>query len=158
QLDALNRERRLIEGEMSKEALSLLDDAGVDGTGAAGVCLYNPAWHQGVIGILASRVKDRLHRPVIIFAEADQGTAVAGEAMLKGSARSIPGIHIRDVLDRVATQHPQLLSKFGGHAMAAGLSLRRDDFDAFRQAFAEAVEAFATPEILQPVRHHDGIL
>src|SRR5690606_36914211 len=117
-----------------------------DAAGAAGVCLYDPAWHQGVIGILASRIKDRLHRPVIVFAEADSGSAVAGEDMLKGSARSIPGIHIRDVLDRVATCHPQLLSKFGGHAMAAGLSLRRDDLEAFRLAFADAVAAFATPE------------
>ena len=158
ELDVLNRERRSIEGDMSREALALLDGFDTDAAAAAGVCLYDPTWHQGVIGILASRIKDRLHRPVIVFAEADSGTAVVGEDMLKGSARSIPGIHIRDVLDRVATLHPRLLSKFGGHAMAAGLSLRRDDLEDFRLAFADAVAAFATPEILQPVRHFDGSL
>lgn len=156
ELDRLNRERRSIEGEMSREALALLDEGGEEAATVAGHCLYNPAWHQGVIGILASRIKDRLHRPVIAFADDD--AAAAGEPMLKGSARSIPGIHVRDVLDRVATRHPGLLSRFGGHAMAAGLSLRRADLDAFRAAFAEAVAEFATPEILQPVRYHDGAL
>ena len=90
--------------------------------------LYQSGWHQGVIGILASRIKDRLHRPVIAFADGD-----AGE--IKGSARSIPGIHIRDILDAVATRHPGLISKFGGHAMAAGMTLPVDAYDDFTAAF-----------------------
>ncbi len=133
-LDELNRERRDIEAEMKAEAMLILDemelaeDAGLP----VGLCLFEPHWHPGVIGILASRVKDRLHRPVIVFAE-------SGEDEIKGSARSVPGLHIRDALDAVAKRHPDLLSKFGGHAMAAGLSLAKADLDRFSRAFDEEV-------------------
>jgi single-stranded-DNA-specific exonuclease len=98
----------------------------------AGVCLFDENWHQGVIGILASRIKDQLHRPVIAFAP-------AGKDLIKGSARSIAGVHIRDVLSDIAAIHPKLLSKFGGHAMAAGLSITMHDYPAFALAFDEMV-------------------
>ena len=87
-----------------------------------GLCLFEPDWHEGVIGILASRIKDKLHRPVIAFAKNESGN-------LKGSARSVKGVHIRDILDAVATKHPGLITKFGGHAMAAGLSLPEENLD-----------------------------
>lgn len=158
ELDELNRERKNIETDMSREALALLDALGPGATEEAGLCLYDPSWHQGVIGILASRIKERFHRPVIVFADASGETDAAGAEMLKGSARSVPGVHIRDVLDAVATRHPALLSKFGGHAMAAGLSLRREDLAAFSAAFATQVAAMADPESLRPLRFHDGKL
>ena len=113
--------------------------------------LYQPGWHQGVIGILASRIKDRLHRPTIAFADGDAG-------QIKGSARSIPGIHIRDILDAVAVRHPGLISKFGGHAMAAGLSLARDDYEAFAGAFVAEVQRHAEDVELQAVIESDGEL
>ena len=94
----------------------------------AGVCLFDPGWHQGVVGLVASRVKERVRRPVIAFASADELT-------LRGSARSVDGIHIRDVLDAIATRHPELISRFGGHAMAAGLTLERARLDEFARAF-----------------------
>ncbi len=130
QLDDLNKERREIEGRMKIEALSLLDamQAFDEKHLSAGVCLYEKNWHQGVIGILASRIKDRLHRPVVAFAPADNGE-------IKGSARSIAGVHIRDVLSDIAAAHPKLLCKFGGHAMAAGLTLQMHDYPAFVLAF-----------------------
>ena len=96
------------------------------------MCLFDEGWHQGVIGILASRIKDQIHRPVIAFAP-------AGKDLIKGSARSIPGIHIRDVLSDIAVVHPKLLSKFGGHAMAAGLGLNMHDYPPFALAFDEVV-------------------
>ncbi|MEN8260144.1 MAG: DHHA1 domain-containing protein, partial [Pseudomonadota bacterium] len=133
-LNELNTERREIEEQMKLEAVRLikgmkvLDEAHLP----VGVCLYDDGWHQGVVGILASRIKDRLHRPVIAFAP-------AGNGEIKGSGRSIPGVHIRDVLSNVATGHPGLLKKFGGHAMAAGLSLHISDYPAFSLAFDRAV-------------------
>jgi single-stranded-DNA-specific exonuclease len=130
ELDALNSERRQIEARMQTEALAairvLRDPAA--GTQRAGVCLYDPAWHQGVVGLVASRVKERLRRPVIAFAQADAAT-------LRGSARSVAGVHIRDVLDAIAAAHPQLLQKFGGHAMAAGVTLELRSLDEFARAF-----------------------
>jgi len=134
QLDDLNNDRREIEGQMKFEAMALLSDMKVMDKQhlPAGVCLYDKEWHQGVIGILAGRIKDQLHRPVIAFAP-------AGPGLLKGSARSIPGVHIRDVLSDIAAAHPKLLSKFGGHAMAAGLSLALHDYPAFALAFDEMV-------------------
>jgi single-stranded-DNA-specific exonuclease len=132
QLDALNRERRSIEAGMQDQALEALDKLHLDGDLPHGLCLFDESWHQGVIGILASRIKDRVHRPVIAF-------ALASDDEIKGSARSVPGLHIRDVLDAVAAHHPGLLNKFGGHAMAAGLSLPRAHFETFRNAFAEEV-------------------
>lgn len=129
ELDRLNRERRDIEADMQSEAMSLLDDLQREEARLpAGICLYQPHWHQGVIGILAARVKERFHRPAIVFAAAGDGT-------LKGSARSIPGLHIRDALDAIATAHPGLLTKFGGHAMAAGMTLAEADFPRFARAF-----------------------
>jgi len=132
QLDTLNRERRSIEAGMQEQALAALDKLHLDGNLPHGLCLYDESWHQGVIGILASRIKDRAHRPVIAFAKAN-----ADE--IKGSARSVPGLHIRDVLDAVAARHPGLLNKFGGHAMAAGLTLPLAHFEQFRTAFADEV-------------------
>ena len=134
QLDELNNDRREIEGQMKFEAMALLADMKMldEHHLPAGVCLYDGNWHQGVIGILASRIKDRLHRPVIAFAP-------AGNDLIKGSARSIAGVHIRDVLSDIAAAHPKLLSKFGGHAMAAGLSLAMHDYPAFALVFDDVV-------------------
>jgi len=129
ELDELNRERRGIEQEMQQQALELLGRLSLnDRELPFGLCLYDEYWHQGVIGILASRIKERVHRPVIAFAPGDEGE-------IKGSARSINGFHIRDGLDAVAAKHPGLLKKFGGHAMAAGLTIAAEDLPAFSDAF-----------------------
>lgn len=135
QLDALNQERRAVESQMQDEAFSILNKFSSTQSERSewGVCLYEPNWHQGVIGILASRVKQRLHRPVIAFAASAPGE-------LKGSARSIEGLHIRDVLDDIAATHPQVLKKFGGHAMAAGLSLLEAHYALFCGLFDMAVK------------------
>ncbi len=127
QLDQLNQDRKAIEQGMQREALAQLKDLPLEDM-PFGLCLFEPDWHQGVIGILASRMKERYHRPTIAFAD-------AGDGVLKGSARSVPGFHIRDALDAVAAKHPELISKFGGHAMAAGLSLPQANFAAFAAAF-----------------------
>ncbi len=132
-LHQLNRERRDIEQSMQQDALAQMESIDLENDGSLfAMTLYDPAWHQGVIGILASRIRERVHRPTLVFADAEEG-------MLKGSGRSIVGLHLRDVLDQVATRHPGLLTKFGGHAMAAGLSLARGDLDRFRQALNDAV-------------------
>jgi single-stranded-DNA-specific exonuclease len=135
ELDGLNRERREIEAGMRAEAMAAVSRliGELDGELPAALCVHRPDWHQGVIGIVAGRVKEAVHRPVIAFAE-------AGNGELKGSARSIEGLHIRDVLDAVATQNPGLIAKFGGHAMAAGLSLPANRLAEFRAAFAAEVE------------------
>ena len=130
-LDQLNEERRAIEARMQTEALAAvaqLRDSLPTATQRSGVCLYHDSWHQGVVGLVASRVKDRVRRPVIAFAR-------TSDTGLRGSARSIPGIHIRDVLDAVAARYPDLISKFGGHAMAAGMSLELANLDRFSRAF-----------------------
>ncbi|WP_405118671.1 single-stranded-DNA-specific exonuclease RecJ [Pseudomonas leptonychotis] len=127
QLDQLNQDRKAIEQGMQREALAQLKDLPLEDM-PFGLCLFEADWHQGVIGILASRMKERYHRPTIAFAD-------AGDGVLKGSARSVPGFHIRDALDAVAAKHPQLISKFGGHAMAAGLSLPEAHFAEFAAAF-----------------------
>lgn len=151
-LDALNRERRVIEEQMQAEAVAHLDTlVQEDASLPTGLCLFRPDWHQGVIGIVASRLKERLHRPVIAF-------AADGEGALKGSARSVPGLHIRDALDAVAAAHPGLLSRFGGHAMAAGLSLAKEHFETFAAAFDAEVRRHLRPEDLQGVIHSDGDL
>lgn len=116
-----------------------------------GLCLFDPDWHQGVIGILASRIKERFHRPVIAFARSDAG-------QLKGSARSVSGVHIRDALDVIATHHPGLIDKFGGHAMAAGLSLAEEHYPAFSDAFNEEVARHLSVEDLSGVLYSDGAL
>jgi len=142
QLDALNEERRTIEQKMQAEALEVVSTLNLrDDTDTAGLCLYDPSWHQGVIGLVASRIKDRCQRPVIALARADNDR-------LRGSARSVAGVHIRDVLDAVATRHPGLLEKFGGHAMAAGLTLRESDLDRFQSAFVEEVRRWLDPAAL----------
>ena len=132
-LHQLNRERRDIEQSMQQDALAQLDSIDLENDDSLfAMTLYDSAWHQGVIGILASRIRERVHRPTLVFADSEEG-------MLKGSGRSIVGLHLRDVLDQVATRHPGLLTKFGGHAMAAGLSLARDDLDRFKRALNDAV-------------------
>jgi single-stranded-DNA-specific exonuclease len=152
-LHQLNQDRRVIEQDMQDEALQILKKLALaeEGNAPVAMTLYQSGWHQGVIGILASRIKDRLHRPTIAFADGD-----AGE--LKGSARSIPGIHIRDILDAVATRHPGLVTRFGGHAMAAGLTLPRAGYEAFAAAFVEEVERHAQDVQLQAVIESDGEL
>jgi single-stranded-DNA-specific exonuclease len=152
-LDELNRERRQIEAEMKDEAMVTLDAMSLadEADMPAGLCLFEPHWHQGVIGILASRVKDRLHRPVIVFAQ-------SGDNEIKGSARSVPGLHIRDALDAVAAVHPELLRKFGGHAMAAGLTLAADRFEDFARAFDAEVRRHLAPEDLRREILSDGPL
>jgi single-stranded-DNA-specific exonuclease len=139
QLNAFNLERRTIEARMQSEALAAvrrLRDPGPHALQRSGVCLYDESWHQGVVGLVASRVKDRLRRPVIAF-------ALAGDHQLRGSARSVAGIHIRDVLDCIAARHPHLISKFGGHAMAAGLTVELALLDSFAKAFDEEVARWA---------------
>lgn len=152
QLDALNRERRKIEATMQQQALTAIENLRLDtATLPRGLCLFDENWHQGVIGLVASRMKEHTHRPVIAF-------AVGGANEIKGSARSIPGLHIRDVLDSIAARHPGLLRKFGGHAMAAGLTLERDNFLAFRAAFDEEVCRHLSEEDLQGRIVSDGEL
>ena len=153
ELDALNKERRAIEGSMQADAEAFLAalDKDEGGEVPAGVCLYQEDWHQGVIGILASRVKEKLHRPTIVFADDNETT-------LKGSGRSVPGIHLRDVLDDVAAKNPGMLTKFGGHAMAAGLSLEKKYLQAFEKSFAAVVAERAGAEGLTPIIYTDGEL
>ncbi len=153
QLDELNRDRKAIESGMQQEAIRMLQkQLHMDENNLPwGLCLFDETWHQGVIGILASRIKDKYHRPTIVFAD-------AGDGLIKGSARSIPGLHIRDALDVVAKKHPELLEKFGGHAMAAGMSLQRKDFEAFAKAFDDEVRRQLTEADLQAVIQTDGEL
>jgi single-stranded-DNA-specific exonuclease len=156
ELNNLNNQRKRIEQEMLSQALDDMDAilATLEGSQLqAGLCLYNNQWHQGVIGLLASRIKERFHRPVIAFADASEE---AGNSELKGSARSIQGLHIRDVLDSIATRHPGLIQKFGGHAMAAGLSIDKADFETFRQAFEQEVASLLSEDELEEVVETDG--
>ncbi|WP_428348654.1 single-stranded-DNA-specific exonuclease RecJ [Methylonatrum kenyense] len=153
ELDELNRQRRSIEQDMESDALAALEKlerVQFEASPPAGFCLFDPAWHQGVIGILASRLRERFHRPVIAFALAEDG--------LKGSARSIPGLHIRDLLERINAGNPGLIAKFGGHAAAAGLSLAMSDLERFRQAFLEHAEESLEPEMLNQDLLTDGSL
>ncbi|PJI50926.1 MAG: single-stranded-DNA-specific exonuclease RecJ [Pseudomonas sp.] len=150
QLDQLNQDRKAIEQGMQREALAQLKELPVEEM-PFGLCLFDPEWHQGVIGILASRLKERYHRPTIAFADAGDGT-------LKGSARSVPGFHIRDALDAVAARHTGLISKFGGHAMAAGLSLPQENFGAFAAAFDAEVRRQLDEEDLTGRLLSDGQL
>jgi single-stranded-DNA-specific exonuclease len=153
QLNQLNLDRRVIEQGMQAEALQQLEQLGLAASAdlPLAITLYDPGWHQGVIGILASRIKDRLHRPAIAFARGEQG-------QLKGSARSIKGLHIRDILDAVATRQPQLIQRFGGHAMAAGLTIEQDNYEPFARAFVAEVTRHAEDVNLQAVIDSDGEL
>ncbi len=151
QLDQLNYERRAIESEMKQQAFELVDKLDLEKQLPLGICLYEESWHQGVIGLVASRVKDKLNRPTIAFAKADENT-------LKGSARSVNGVHIRDVLDFIATQYPHILSKFGGHAMAAGLSIKLKDLSAFSALFSEEISRHISEDKLCRTIETDGEL
>ena len=146
-LHDLNTERRSIESSMQDEALASLDNITVGNQYS--ISLFEPSWHQGVVGILASRIKEQYNRPVIAFAEVDDG-------LLKGSGRSISGLHLRDALDMVTKRDPSLIVTFGGHAMAAGLSIPQDRFLAFQKAFEEVVRELLTPADLQAVIQTDG--
>ena len=150
QLDQLNRERREIESGMQEQALVLLESLDPDDP-AAGIALFDPDWHEGVVGILASRIKEKLHRPVFAFARGEGG-------IVKGSGRSIPGLHLRDALDLVAKRAPGLLLRFGGHAMAAGATLREEDFPRFQQLFADIAGELLTPADLTRTLENDGPL
>lgn len=152
ELDALNQTRKEIEQGMQSEALALCMALERQQTELPlGLAFYHPEWHQGVVGILASRLKERFYRPVIAFAPAGDGT-------LKGSGRSIPGLHLRDALERLDTLYPGMMLKFGGHAMAAGLSLEETQFEAFRQRFADLLGEWLSEESLQSVIWSDGAL
>ncbi|MHB1619229.1 MAG: single-stranded-DNA-specific exonuclease RecJ [Sulfuricella sp.] len=149
QLDALNRERREIEADMQEQALAALEQVEVSENHS--LCLYDPNWHQGVIGILASRLKDKYHRPVIAFARSNNGE-------LKGSGRSIRGLHLRDALDLVAKRKPHLLQKFGGHAFAAGLTIQECHFEEFTATFEEIAQSLLAPADLERIIESDGSL
>lgn len=153
-LDELNEERRAIEARMQQDALAAvrrLAEPGPDAIERSGVCLFDESWHQGVVGLVASRVKERVRRPVIAFAAADPAT-------LRGSARSVAGVHIRDVLDRIAVRHPGLISRFGGHAMAAGLTLERARLDEFARAFDAEVARWTGARAAADAVETDGEL
>lgn len=131
-LDELNCERRALEAQMQQEAFDIVQNLKLNKKLPLGICLYDETWHQGVVGLVAARVKEKFHRPVIAFAKGEDG-------LLKGSARSITNLNIRDVLEKIAIRYPDLITKFGGHAMAAGLSLEPKEFGRFAEAFSEAV-------------------
>ncbi|MBA2352242.1 MAG: single-stranded-DNA-specific exonuclease RecJ [Burkholderiales bacterium] len=156
QLDALNHERRAIEGGMQESALAALATSALGEPGDShSISLFRPDWHQGVIGIVASRLKDKLHRPAFAFARAN-GSVVDG--ILKGSGRSIPALHLRDALDLIAKRHPGLLIRFGGHAAAAGATLRERDFERFCTVFEQVARSLLTAADLERVIETDGSL
>ncbi len=148
-LDEINRNRREIESDMQESALAALEEVAVEA--GYSLCLYDDQWHQGVIGILASRLKEKFHRPTITFAPAGDGT-------IKGSGRSIPGLHLRDALDIVSKRQPGLILKFGGHAMAAGLSLNEAAFPQFVEHFEQVASELLTPSDLEQIVETDGPL
>jgi len=156
ELDALNHDRRNRQEEMHQQALGQLQELlrTLEGERLpAGLCLYDAAWHQGIVGLVASRIKDAVHRPVLAFAPESEGAD-----LLKGSARSVNGLHIRDILARIDARHPKLIAAFGGHAMAAGMTLKAANLDRFREAFAESVEHFLEGRSLDNVIETDGEL
>ena len=167
ELNSLNEERKNIEREMQQQALislqsqalvSTIDQAEKDLAALPwGLCIYDAQWHQGVIGILASRIKDKVHRPVIAFANADTDLSLKKQE-IKGSARSIPGLHIRDALDLIAKRRPDILTKFGGHAMAAGLSIKLEHYEEFQQLFDQVCSELLTADQLDQVIFSDGEL
>jgi single-stranded-DNA-specific exonuclease len=154
ELDRLNRERRAIETRMQEEALAAVRRLRLEQPGAQlppALALFDADWHQGVVGLVASRVRERVHRPVIAFALADDG-------QLRGSARSVPGVHVRDVLAAIDARHPTLIERYGGHAMAAGLTLAPDHLERFTRAFADEVGRSLDPALLQGTLVTDGEL
>jgi single-stranded-DNA-specific exonuclease len=154
QLDGMNRDRKQIEGDMREQAFEFLQEFSLEENELpAALCIYDGRWHQGVVGILASRVKEKFNRPVIAFADAnDSGNEI------KGSARSIKGFHIRDALDAVASSNPGMISKFGGHAMAAGLSFEKDKLQDFTEAFQKQAALLLDDELLQAQILSDGVI
>lgn len=152
-LEQLNKDRREIQAEMQAQAMIDIADLDLNNQASLpnGVCLFNENWHQGVVGILAGRIKDQINRPAIVFAKDKEG-------YIKGSARSISSVHIRDVLDTIASQHPGIISKFGGHAMAAGLTIQEADFDQFSKLFDQVTGMFLSGEELNGVLVSDGEL
>jgi single-stranded-DNA-specific exonuclease len=150
ELDTINRERRQIEGVMKEQALAATEQIQAGKVGAS-VCVFHHDWHQGVVGLVASRLKEKFFRPTLAFAP-------AGDDELRGSGRSIPDVHLRDVLDLVSKRHPGLIRKFGGHAMAAGLTLGRDDFEQFSPAFEQAVIELTGRKSFEPLIETDGSL
>jgi single-stranded-DNA-specific exonuclease len=151
QLDAINRERRSVEGNMREQAEVLLQTAMPQGTPPAALAIYSDQFHEGVVGIVASRLKDQVHRPTFVFAKGQDG-------LLKGSGRSIAGFHLRDALDLVSKRHPGLLKKFGGHAMAAGCTLEESQFETFKLAFQQAAQEGLSPATLSRTVLTDGPL
>ncbi|MEJ8838535.1 single-stranded-DNA-specific exonuclease RecJ [Ramlibacter sp. AN1133] len=155
-LDAINRERREIEGDMREQAIALAEalfEEGEDPPPA--ICVFDPDFHEGVVGIVASRIKDKLHRPTFVFAASQ---APGREHELKGSGRSIPGFHLRDALDLVAKRHPGVLLRFGGHAMAAGCAVAEEHLDVFEQALAQVAQEWLDTATLLRRLHTDGPL
>lgn len=151
QLDAINRERREVEAGMREQAMLRLDALMPEGEPPPALVLFDPEFHEGVVGIVAGRMKDRLHRPTFVFARGQDG-------LLKGSGRSIPGFHLRDALDLVTKRHPGVLQRFGGHAMAAGCTLAEDDFRTFDAALQQVAREWLLPEAMQRTLAHDGPL
>ncbi|MET0187340.1 MAG: single-stranded-DNA-specific exonuclease RecJ, partial [Achromobacter sp.] len=149
QLDEMNRERRSIETTMREQALATMADAAA--APGATVCVFDDTWHQGVVGLVASRLKEKYWRPTLAFAP-------AGDGELRGSGRSIPDVHLRDALDLVSKRHPDLIKKFGGHAMAAGLTLDEADFARFGPAFDAAVRELTGRDTFEPLIETDGSL
>ena len=149
ELDRLNTARRTVEQQMKSDAASILNQLDIHAT--AGISLYDPNWHGGVVGILAGRIKEQMHRPTIVFAG-------DGSGQIKGSGRSIPGLHLRDALDHLTKIYPELILKFGGHAMAAGLTIRESDFPLFQRAFDELVDQLLPIEARQQILATDGAL
>ncbi|NKF24461.1 single-stranded-DNA-specific exonuclease RecJ [Solimonas marina] len=147
QLDRFNRERREIEAQMRETALLMIEDSD-----ATGVCVFQDDWHEGVVGLVASKLKERLHRPTIAFARAQEG------GVLKGSGRSIPGLHLRDALVALDTRFPGLLQRYGGHAMAAGMTIAEADYERFEQAFDVVCQSLLDDDALARVVHTDGEL
>lgn len=150
ELDTINRERRQIENVMKEQAL-VATEAVQTGKLGASVCVFHPDWHQGVVGLVASRLKEKFFRPTLAFAP-------AGDDELRGSGRSIPDVHLRDVLDLVSKRYPGLIRKFGGHAMAAGLTLGKHDFERFAPAFDQAVTELTGRTAFEPIIETDGSL
>ncbi len=155
ELDSLNQTRKEFEQEMKTEAMAICAKLPslAQSEQAHGIVLYQPDWHQGVIGILASRIKDQFHRPVIAFAQESEESD-----FIKGSARSISGLHMRDLLERIDSKYPELIIKFGGHAMAAGLTIHQDNFLQFQRIFDETVNDMIEPEQLKGIIYTDGEL
>ena len=150
-LDNLNKERRVIESQTKKEAFKIINSLNLNNELPLALCLYREEWHQGILGLVAAHIKERTHRPTIVFAKMNNST-------LKGSARSVLGLHIRNVLEKIATKHPGLVINFGGHAMAAGLSLSIEHFDEFKKAFSQEVNEHLDKGNLQPRLISDGEL